>query len=1305
MIPVMPELDRLEKLASSQSPSIEGAWWHTLQLVEHLTNSVVARDSINNVVMDELLSTILSKNDLLELHTTSRPIPYDMIHQLMDFCMKAVERIVRNPRKKLLKESKMISTHKLKTQSSKTMNWIAKQPGRNIREKLAGKNRVLAEQSVYSADTKENQVLMKVIKDLTLEIQNRMEYGINADTFDFQNSNMQKLEELKGFLEFTTKLKYTELANVTPMIVTQPNNVLINDKYYSIIWRTYQSLNMRKHKVMQSWQHAFSRYIFMFYMQLIARMERLGDMQLKDEVGRLVDSEGKLSLQFFEKNRKFPADFDDMSPMQHVSSKNAYQFYYAPFIKGKVQMVQHERSFGFVTSETGRKVHFHSTVFQNRQEFDELRVNDIVYFQSEIGKKGESAVLCQKTEALYSIQLKLENDTIYLQLDNLQLQPNSAEFKIVETKNLRYQFQLTQSEPEFNRGIPFVIQEFENANDLANYETQGFADMKSMNHMLSTILCKLQKEFHLPVKERERAGEVAEVVSEIGIDFTQNQPELLYNEKYFTDREKMQTILFKKGYETFLDHPVEGHLYDMRNNVYSLANIFGTEKKDYSKRLQSFSDVFSELRNTFTVAADVPFLYTVPDNIDEFSQKDVKKSMSVYFKSSFPFWRSIAGALQDERNNEMKKIKSVLVIDTHGEKAGAVQLKRIEHEHKTYFQHYPPFEVVEESESITLQAYLLHYFEEYCKKYELKLSKNEIEHILNSGMLEDVVLQKKSHLLIHPGTLQPIKLMHDEGLIRITFANWLKHFQRYVVSLKETLKEEKIHQFDVVLIIGDHVKLHKIVSEQLKGAFKIKRYTVMNTKMLLQAVVNENIKEKLAKSETLWFEYLPDLSLEVIRNGNYDQLHLIKDKAIGNTMGVGKVFEVEETLILPKGQSSYRFPLLKGAASVSNSQFNAIIKDASFPLIEDTEVKLKIEYKYGYENSYRLIISPLKNTCAFKEIEAQWLEDDDIKLQTKAHLAIPSGQLSEIELAEEIGILQRRMKTTERLIERQLTKPFADEKTIQDVHRLFHSTIYRLRKIVANNSPLTAQFAKNFYESQLFMFCVGMRKILPEHLKEEKYENAIENLLKDILRYVCSFGSYIHPDMIQVVLQNDEKVDASVICALTYGHSDNEQVLTYIQKKMRQHTRTVVRSLRDSFWRDTKALKNLYRYDSTIIDCMLQEITMYLKRTNKQKRVENPTVFRDYCEVLLALLALREEEGFTKLQIGSAETLMIARYVRTIDALCYVKQGEPLKSYLQFDLQKPESLSNMSDLAFVLNAYLTGDLMDNLISVRDISID
>jgi len=72
----------------------------------------------------------------------------------------------------------------------------------------------------------------------------------------------------------------------------------------------------------------------------------------------------------------------------------------------------------------------------------------------------------------------------------------------------------------------------------------------------------------------------------------------------------------------------------------------------------------------------------------------------------------------------------------------------------------------------------------------------------------------------------------------------------------------------------------------------------------------EEIIEKIKNGKTPWNEYLPNLSLETIKDGHFYNLELIKkNQDVEIILGKEQIININEELLLPKDEKIIKFPL------------------------------------------------------------------------------------------------------------------------------------------------------------------------------------------------------------------------------------------------------------------------------------------------------------------------------------------------------------------------------------------------------------
>lgn len=90
----------------------------------------------------------------------------------------------------------------------------------------------------------------------------------------------------------------------------------------------------------------------------------------------------------------------------------------------------------------------------------------------------------------------------------------------------------------------------------------------------------------------------------------------------------------------------------------------------------------------------------------------------------------------------------------------------------------------------------------------------------------------------------------------------------------------------------------------------------------------------------------------------------------------------------------------------------------------------------------------------------------------------------------------------------------------------------------------------------------------------------------------------------------------------------------------------------------------------------------------------------------MTLLRLRDSDRaglFSVLEVASDDSKRLARELRTLDD--YMSKERPINPAVRFKLNKPESLSKMSDLCYALDLYLRGDKQAASIEVVGVDED
>lgn len=156
----------------------------------------------------------------------------DRFTYLIDHAIDAVNNIIIMPRQMIKRVHEMTPVYLAQRLDSRSLQWLSRKPGNNLREKLAANPYILAATRKMSFDTLENRLLKTfLIRALGLLL-------------DRQEANLKLTEQQEALIDSIQKfLRDEDFAAIKPWQHMPPNNVLLQDKHYRKVWRSWQLLN------------------------------------------------------------------------------------------------------------------------------------------------------------------------------------------------------------------------------------------------------------------------------------------------------------------------------------------------------------------------------------------------------------------------------------------------------------------------------------------------------------------------------------------------------------------------------------------------------------------------------------------------------------------------------------------------------------------------------------------------------------------------------------------------------------------------------------------------------------------------------------------------------------------------------------------------------------------------------------------------------------------------------------------------------------------------------------------------------
>lgn len=199
----------------------------------------------------------------------------DAFSRLLAECQRPLDCILKQPHQKILRENIMTPAHKVRELDSAGISWLERQPGRTMREKMRNSRSILAVSRRLSLDTDENR-LLKIFVRRCRDIAHLKLDGLSSE---IDTSAEERFLRTAAMLR-----KMPEMEEVREWNAPQPNLVLISDRQYSQIWKTWIALNELDQQTKQDAEQLSEHIAVILWAQFLVSLRgqfRLPQLPLK----------------------------------------------------------------------------------------------------------------------------------------------------------------------------------------------------------------------------------------------------------------------------------------------------------------------------------------------------------------------------------------------------------------------------------------------------------------------------------------------------------------------------------------------------------------------------------------------------------------------------------------------------------------------------------------------------------------------------------------------------------------------------------------------------------------------------------------------------------------------------------------------------------------------------------------------------------------------------------------------------------------------------------------------------------------
>jgi len=1317
----IPPIEKLISKAASDVPTSEGALWIATEAGMHVLNAASERDSNYGRCVPQQLH-ILIKNIYESIcNESARPVSDDRIYQAVKLCFDPVKKIVNRPRSNITKKYIMQPYYAAKGLDHKCIEWMSKLPGRNFKEKLGGKVHIQSLIRLFTEDTLENRVFKKMAQSLVDKVCLKLSGFKDTAEYGPENRIVKDLKEFNDFVNGSRCRSFLE--NISALSSFQPNNVLLSDKNYSKVWRVFQWLKNYEDDISHSLKNCRKIFFNAMFWSIISSALSGNDTLIFNEP--VIVSDGYNGSEYGIKNINagLQWDFSKKVSLYKFSGLDDQNYVY-----------------DFHLSYSGIHIEKMRLIENNK-------------------------ILIPKTINNFTIKIFFE-----------------CKDKLVS-----------------RRGLPIKID-----NGSQFFET--FADIEGIRQVCSMVNEMLELKKH----DNNLSTELhIENIEHLGFDLCKKKPALNAEGagKLETDLE-----LFSIQYELpdgdghIVIPAVRGiHNDFLKNNnseIISLSDLFEDNLNQNNLSIAA-NNILGKISGSLSMKSESFTAYSVPDDIDEFSQKIIRSSMNVNFSNAYPVWRSVASALAWNVclkifPPELKEGDRVLLLDTESNEFSLSLLiarhdKKIEdklkHTRGIYWERHQIDLQSEYDDVLTLKTIYKNYINKYIKKYFPDINAITTgrigDYLLKSGTVSDIITEKNVFYLPMEKCVYEFKF--DEHIWLDVYGKWMADFKEYLSvwndenSLIDCYFKENKKQAVYILLHGNvflkDFEMNKNNNDSISGenviiadALNYLRQYFENARIYYINEASTGCLEFINRNRRgllSWIDKLPDLSLEIIRNGRFDEIELIKDEKVKPIIGFKNIFDVKEEMVLSKDKAFYRFSLMSGVENKRPLKYEALLRTKLFPLKSDLKVKLQVSYLYGYENSYGLRIIPVDPACAgFPHLDVEWVRGNESLSREHIKKFIPVFPNFNLWESPEIIDNTRKFvdtsKTLIKLCASAFNEEFIDLKNLDKIFDILQDDLIPAAGILWGNGKniydapqeLKGAFNKNFITWLLNLSAIKDDLIpFALHKNKEIYIN-MKNIRHRALRLLCIFhcdSPEIVTDFILTLL--DKNLDDEIVTKLN-ALKDKNQISIYFNRlteivsniaylvgngKGNRNKLTdkiinvlfkyidnpmisniLLKSLAVALWKNPFLI---YEFGHTQKDIIIRLIQLIHKQFMKVNNIINMTIIRKEHEDQIQ--NEKNEKKFLPIFISRSELLLALLRLRDIEGYHEIlspnnnflssiskltRRIDVLFSRLGWNVVsmlklkgKPDTLNKMSDISYALNYYITCQDDASYIQVTDIS--
>ena len=199
--------------------------------------------------------------------TFDKKTAHDFLSIIINYVENTSYYLINHLNSSIVRQYEYIHFGFAKEIDGKSIQKLATKPGRNIKEKLASDPRIYAVKKQYSYDIIENRVLKTFLHNLKTLLDIKLA-ALGYDIENNENNESILFDIINSFLQSDKALSIGDYK------ITKVNNVLLRDKHYKKIWKSWSRLKDLDYIIEKNNQFLYNNIITYMYYSIISMLSR-----------------------------------------------------------------------------------------------------------------------------------------------------------------------------------------------------------------------------------------------------------------------------------------------------------------------------------------------------------------------------------------------------------------------------------------------------------------------------------------------------------------------------------------------------------------------------------------------------------------------------------------------------------------------------------------------------------------------------------------------------------------------------------------------------------------------------------------------------------------------------------------------------------------------------------------------------------------------------------------------------------------------------------------------------------------------